>query len=55
MLFAKALVPIVITPIFFVLEMFGITPDMTVEQALTVAVTGVITAVGVYMVPNKEK
>ena len=50
--YAKAIVPGIVTIALLVLEQIGVTPDMTVEQAVTVAVTGAITAAGVYWVRN---
>jgi hypothetical protein len=54
MIYAKALVPLIITPALLLLELVGITPDMTVEQVLTFVVTLAVTALGVYLVPNKK-
>jgi hypothetical protein len=54
MIYAKALVPLAVTPLLFLLEQFGITPDMTIEEALTFVVTMALTALMVYAVPNKK-
>lgn len=53
--FAKAIVPILVAPVLFVLESFGVTPDMSVEQALTFVISTAVTAILVYAVPNKTK
>lgn len=54
MFYAKALVAPVVATLLLILETFGITPDMTVEQALFVAVGGVFTGVLTYLIPNKQ-
>jgi hypothetical protein len=54
MIYAKAIVPLIITPILFLLEKIGIAPDMTIEEALTFIVTMAVTAGMVYFVPNKK-
>ena len=46
----KALVPLVVAGALTVLSQLSITPDMTVEQALTL----VATSLGVWLVPNKK-
>jgi hypothetical protein len=52
--YAKALVPLVVTPILLVLELFGVTPDMTVEQAVSFVVSMILTSLLVYWVPNRK-
>ena len=47
--FVAFLVPIVLMPLSY----FGIRPDSTVEEALTVLLTAIVSAVVVYAVPNK--
>jgi hypothetical protein len=54
MFYAKALVPLLVTPILLLLERIGITPDMTIEQAVNFVLTMGITALLVYLVPNKK-
>jgi uncharacterized membrane protein len=54
MIYAKALVPLAVTPLLFVLEKIGIAPDMTIEEALTFVVTMGLTALMVYAVPNRK-
>jgi hypothetical protein len=54
MIIAKALVPLVVTPIVLLLQAFGVAPDMTVEQAVTFIITMALTAATVYLVPNKK-
>jgi hypothetical protein len=54
MIIAKALVPLFVAPIVFLLESVGITPDMTIEQAITFIITMAVTAVTVYAVPNRK-
>jgi hypothetical protein len=54
MFYAKALVPLAVTPLLFLLEKVGVTPDMTVEESLTFLLTMALTAVMVYAVPNKQ-
>jgi hypothetical protein len=49
--FDKALVPIVVAGILFAVATFGILPGMTVEDALTLAVTSAL----VWLVPNRKK
>lgn len=53
--YAKAIVPILVAPVLFLLEVIGITPDMSVEQALTFVISTAVTAALVYFVPNKQK
>ena len=48
--FDKALVPVVVGIILWVLHQMGVTPDMNVEDTLT----AVATAALVYFVPNKR-
>lgn len=50
----KAIVALVIPPILLALNMLGITPDMPVSEAVEVIIGGLITAVLVYIVPNKK-
>lgn len=51
----KALVPIGVTAILGILShVFGITTDMTVEDAVNVIVLAVVSAFGVWLVPNKK-
>lgn len=47
---AKALVPTVVSVILIILGQFGVTPEMTLEQVVTLAVTSVL----VYLIPNKK-
>ena len=47
----KALVPVVVAGLLALLGGFGITGDMTVQDALTLLVTGVL----VWLTPNKKK
>jgi hypothetical protein len=54
MLYAKALVPLLVTPILFLLQTIGITPGMSVEEAITFIITMGATAAMVYLVPNKK-
>lgn len=54
MIYAKALVPLIVAPVMLLLETIGITPDMTVEQAITFIVTMLATAAMVFLVPNKK-
>jgi len=54
MIYAKALVPLLVTPILFVLETVGIAPSMTIEEAVTFIITMGATALMVYFVPNKK-
>lgn len=49
--FAKALVPVVVGGVLVVLGKVGVTPEMSVEEALTFVVTAVL----VFLVPNKAK
>jgi len=48
--FAKALVPLIVSAILTILGGIGLTPEMTLEQAITLALTSII----VYFVPNKK-
>jgi len=54
MIYAKAFVPLLVTPVLLLLETIGIAPDMTIEEAVTFIITMVATAVMVYLVPNKK-
>lgn len=45
----------VVTTLLLGLEALGITPDMTVEQLVTVTVTGLVTVAAVYLVPNRQR
>lgn len=54
MLYAKALVPLLMTPVLFLLETVGVTPDMTIEQAVFFIINAALTAVLVYLIPNKQ-
>jgi hypothetical protein len=54
MIFAKALVPLAVTPLLFVLEQIGVTPEMSVEEAITFIITMGVTALMVYAVPNRK-
>jgi len=54
MFYAKALVPLALTPILLLLQQIGITPDMTVEQAISFVLTMLVTAAMVYLVPNRK-
>lgn len=47
--YAKAIVPLVVTAVITALGVFGLTPQMTLEEILTLAVTSAL----VYLVPNK--
>ena len=49
-LYAKAIVPVVVMGVLSLFSMVGIDEAMTVEQAVTLAVTSIL----VYAVPNKE-
>jgi len=48
--YAKALVPLFIGFVFMLVEPMGITPDMNAGDALT----ALVMALGVYLVPNKQ-
>lgn len=52
--YAKALVPLIVTPILLVLEVFGVTPEMSVEQAVSFIVSMIVTSALVYLVPNRN-
>lgn len=56
--FDKAIAGLIVPAILTILIGVGITPDMTVEQALTILVsaigTGILTGVSVYQVRNKK-
>ena len=54
MFYAKALVPLAVAPILLALELIGVTPDMSVEQAITFIITMAVTGAMVYLVPNKN-
>jgi ADP-heptose:LPS heptosyltransferase len=47
--YAKALVPLVVTAVITALGVFGLTPQMSLEEALTLIATAIL----VYFVPNK--
>lgn len=51
---AKALVPSVMAGILLVLSFIGIAPDMTVKEALTLALGALVTSFGVWATPNKK-
>ena len=46
----KALWPLVVGAVYWVLSFFGVTPEMTVEQVIAI----VLTSLGVYQVTNKK-
>lgn len=49
-LYRKALIPVAMTVILGILSGLNITPDMTVQDAITLLLTAVL----VYFVPNKK-
>ena len=51
--FRKALVPLFTGVVLAVLDGLGVTPDMTVEQAVSVALG--LVAGGVYLTPNNKQ
>jgi len=48
--YAKAVVPLIVSVLLTVTGAVGVTPEMTMEQALTLLVTTIL----VYIVPNKK-
>lgn len=54
MYFAKALVAPAVAAALLILETVGVTPSMSVEEALTVVFTGLVTGALVYFIPNKK-
>lgn len=48
--YAKALVPTIVSMILIALGSVGVTPEMTLEQVLTLLFTSIL----VYIVPNKK-
>lgn len=51
---AKALVPLIISGVIYLASLIGITPTMTVGDATTLAVTALVTALAVWLTPNKK-
>jgi CDP-diglyceride synthetase len=54
MAYAKAIVALITPLVLLPMSYFGISPESTVEEALTVALTAVITSMLVYFTPNKQ-
>jgi hypothetical protein len=52
--YAKAIAALVVPVIMYPLTLIGIRPDSTVEEAITIGVTALFTAIAVYFVPNKR-
>lgn len=52
--YTKAIAPLFITPLFLVLDLIGFTPDMTLEETATIAVTSLIAAVFTYLAPKNK-
>ena len=48
--YAKAIVPLAVGVVLFVLQQFGITPDLNTRDALTLIVTSGL----VWLVPNRQ-
>lgn len=46
----KAYVPLIVMCVLSVVGLVGITPEMSVEQVITL----IATSAGVYLIPNKE-
>lgn len=53
--FNKALVPVAVGVILFLLAKLGVTTDMTINEAVSAIATLAVTAIGVYLVPNSKK
>lgn len=51
---AKALVPSVMGGILLMLSFIGIAPEMTVKEALAIAIGALATSVGVWATPNQK-
>lgn len=54
-IYAKAIAALLVPVIIGTVGYFGILPDMSVKEAITLLVTGAISAAGVYFVPNMKK
>ncbi len=50
----KAFVPLAVMIIIAALGSVGITGQMSVSDAINLIVTGIVSAIGVYFVPNKK-
>lgn len=49
----KAIVALAVPAILAVLSAVGITPDMRIDDAVAFVTTAVVTAIFVYLVPNR--
>lgn len=50
----KALISPIVTVALLGLSFFGVTGKMTVEEIMTVLITGVVTTIGTWAIPNKK-
>lgn len=50
----KAIAAVVVPMILAILNVIGVTPDMQVGDAVQVLVMGAITAIAVYLIPNRK-
>lgn len=53
--YSKAVVPVAVAAVLALLAGLGLTPDMTLKEAVTTIVGLVLASVGVYAVPNAKK
>jgi len=54
MAYAKAIVALITPLVLLPMSYFGIRPDSTIEEVITILLTALITSVMVFAVPNKK-